>query len=217
MRAIGVPGRTGICFITDRHATGGRPLLDVVRAAVAGGVDVVQIRERDLDGRALLDLVKAALDIAKSAGGRCRIVVNNRLDVALAAKAAGVHLPAEGLPVGAVKGLVPKRFMIGRSIHSLAEAREAEKAGVGYLIFGPVFETPSKAEFGPPHGPQVLRKVAESVRIPIWAIGGIDAERAIEIRGLPIAGIAAIRAIAAAMDPAQAVRDLRAAVATPSS
>ncbi|HEU4401705.1 MAG TPA: thiamine phosphate synthase [Candidatus Polarisedimenticolia bacterium] len=202
----------GVCFVTDGAATAGRPLLEVVRSAVAGGADLIQLREKDRPGGALLDLAKGVVAICRESGWHCRVIVNDRLDVALAAKAAGIHLPAAGLPVDGVRRLAGKRFLVGRSVHSLAEAQKAQKEGADYIIFGPVFATPGKAAFGEPLGPAALRRAAESLRIPVWAIGGIDPATAAELAGMPIAGVAAIRAIAAAPDPAGAVRALRAAL-----
>ncbi len=209
------PARCGILCVTDRHATGGRPLLEVVRAVIEGDADLVQVRERDLPGGGLLRLTKEIVEAAHAAGSRCRVVVNDRLDVALAAKAAGVHLPEEGLPIGAAKRHVPKKFIVGRSVHSLAASRQAGKEGADYLVAGPVFETPSKIAFGPPLGPAVLRKIAESVRCPVFAIGGIGPDTIAALRGIPIAGIAAVSALMAAPDPAGAVRSLRAALESP--
>ena len=203
----------GVICVTDRRAAGGRPIADLVRAAVAAGADMVQIREKDLGGGPLLLLVKEAVAIAREAGARCRIIVNDRLDVALAAKASGAHLPAEGLPVGEARRKVGARFLLGRSVHSLAEARQAEKEKADYLIFGPIFATPSKAGLGAPHGPEGLRKLLGTVRIPIYAIGGINVTTIEALRGIPIAGIAAIGAIASAEDPGRAIRELRAALA----
>jgi thiamine-phosphate pyrophosphorylase len=204
-------GRPGIACVTDRRLAGDRTLAAVVRAAIAGGADRIQIREKDLGGAALLDLARELSQAVKTAG-RCLLVVNDRLDVALAAKAAGVHLPAEGLPVAAARRAAGRKFLVGRSVHSLAEARQAEKEGADYLFFGPVFATPGKAAFGEPQGVAALRKVAEAVRVPVWAIGGVNPSTAPGLRGLPIAGVAAISAIIAAADPAEAVRALRAAL-----
>jgi len=203
------PDRPGVCFVTSRAATAGRPLQEIATAAIAGGCDVVQVREKDLPGGPLLDLCRLVVEAAKPAGARCAVVVNDRLDVALAGKAAGVHLPAAGLPIARFRPVVGRRFLVGRSVHSLAEARQGQKEGADYLFFGPVFETPGKAAFGPPQGPDALRKVLEAVRLPVWAIGGITPERAVELRGLRIAGVAAISAIASAADPAEAVGRLR--------
>jgi thiamine-phosphate diphosphorylase len=202
----------GICFVSDRYATAGRPLVEVVKAAIDGGTVVVQIREKDLAGGPLLRLAKEIVETARVGGGRCRVVVNDRLDVALAARAAGAHLPADGLQIEAARRHVSKRFLIGRSVHSLAEARQAEKAGADYLFFGPIFETPSKARFGPPQGTAALRRLVASVRIPVWAIGGINHATVADLRGIPIAGVAVVSAIAAAPEPAEAVRALKAAL-----
>jgi thiamine-phosphate pyrophosphorylase len=202
----------GVCFVTDRNAMAGRPVLEVARAALLGGVDLLQVREKDLPGGPLLVLAREIVEAARAGGGRCRVVVNDRLDVALASKAAGVHLPAEGLPVDAARKRAGARFLVGRSAHSLPEAQRAQKEGADYVFLGPVFPTPSKIAFGPPLGPAALRRAVESLRIPVWAIGGIGPATAAELSGIPIAGVAAISAIAAAPDPAEAVRALRAAL-----
>jgi len=209
-------GLPGVCFVTDRRAAGDRPILEVATAAIQGGASLIQVRERDLAAKELLRLVLDLRAAAHAIGAeRVRIVVNDRLDVALAAKAAGVHLPSTGLPVAAVRQNVGRKFLIGRSVHGLAEAREAEKAGVDYLVFGPVFATPSKIGFGEPQGTATLAKIVQAVRVPVWAIGGIQPENAALLRGTGIAGVAAITAIAAAPDPAAAVRALRAALGAP--
>ena len=205
-------GAPGVCFVTDRGATGGRPLPDVVRAALAGGVRMVQVREKDLPGAPLLALVREVLVLAAAAGADRRVVVNDRLDVALAAKAHGVHLPSGGLPVAATRRHVPGKFLDGRSVHSVAEAKQAEKEGASYVVFGPVFDTPDKRPFGPPQGVAALRKVVEAVGIPVWAIGGIQAARIGELRGVRIGGVAVISAIARAEDPEAAAGGLRAAL-----
>ncbi|PYS96218.1 MAG: thiamine phosphate synthase [Acidobacteria bacterium] len=213
MSPVAAGSPPGICFVTDRSATGGRPLLEIIRAALAGGADRIQVREKDLQGRALLELARAVVEAAKTAGGRARVVVNDRLDVALAARAAGVHLPAEGLPIEPVRRRAAGRFLIGRSAHSLAEAQRARKDGADYVILGPIFPTPSKAGLGEPLGTETLRKAAVTLPIPVWAIGGIGPANAAALRGIPIAGVAAISAIAGAPDPAAAVRALREALA----
>jgi thiamine-phosphate pyrophosphorylase len=204
----------GVLFVTDRHATQGRPLLEVVTAALQGGVSFVMVREKDLRAATLLQLATEIVAEARRVrGDKARVVVNGRLDVALAAKAAGVHLPADGLPVPGVRRQTKSRFLVGRSVHALAEAREAEKAGADYLLFGPIFETPGKTAYGAPQGVAALRRVVEAIRIPVWAIGGITEGTAAELRGLPIAGVAAIGAIAAASDPQESARALQAALA----
>ena len=202
-----------LMLVTDAGRLAGRSQADIVAAAIAGGVTRVQVRERSMPGGPFLRLVEEILAVAKGrAAAKVAVHVNDRLDVALAARAAGVHLPAAGFPIQAVRRKVGPRFRIGRSVHSLAEAKAAQKEGADELIFGPIFATPEKAPFGPPQGIDALRKVVDAVRVPVWAIGGITASTAVELRGLPIAGVAAIGAYSLAEDPARAARDLLAAL-----
>lgn len=188
-----------VCYVTDRTAFhAGDPvaaLAEKIRAAVAAGADWVQIREKDLPARIQLELVRGAVE----AGGRTgRILVNDRLDVALAARASGVHLGGESLePTDVIRwcraGHVPRDFLIGVSCHNLEEATAAAAAGASYVIFGPVFDTPSKRSFGPAQGIERLREVCQSVEIAILAIGGITEENAAACLRAGAAGIAAIR------------------------
>jgi thiamine-phosphate pyrophosphorylase len=186
-----------VCYVTDRKGIGSgdaiRSVTERIRLAAASGVDWVQIRERDLGAKELLALVKHAV-----ASGTTKVIVNDRLDVALAAGAAGVHLGRESAPVTEVvrwcrAGNAPAGFLIGASCHGLEEAREAEAMGASYVFFGPVFETPSKRPFGPPQGIAKLAEVCGQVRIPVIAIGGVDEKNAAECIRARAAGIAAIR------------------------
>ncbi len=188
-----------VCYVTDRKALGAADaagnLLAKIRAAMAAGVDWVQIRERNMPARELLELVKAAIGVRE---GEARILVNDRLDVAIAAGAAGVHLGGTSIPAREVvswvrKGNAPAEFMVGVSCHSLEEARAAEDAGAGYVFFGPVFETPSKKSYGPPQGIAMLAEACSAVGIPVIAIGGVNEENATECIRAGAAGIAAIR------------------------
>jgi thiamine-phosphate pyrophosphorylase len=199
-----------VCYVTDRLSLEApdqiAALLAKVRLAVEAGVDCVQIREKDLPGRALLDLTRGAIAAANEAAlvstGHARVYVpvyvNDRLDVALAAGAAGVHLGGESVPVGDVvrwcrSGNAPPHFEIGVSCHSLADAREAERAGSSYVFFGPVFDTPSKRAFGPSQGVERLAEVSAAIRIPVIAIGGVNEENAAACLRAGASGIAAIR------------------------
>lgn len=188
-----------VCYVTDRKALNAADpagnVLAKIRAAMAAGVDWVQIRERDMPARELLGLARAAGGIG--AGG-ARVIVNDRLDVALAAGAAGVHLGGESVPAREVvrwcRGRnAPAGFLIGVSCHSLEEAREAEDSGASYVFFGPVFETPSKKKFGPPQGIARLGEACRAVRIPVIAIGGVNEGNIAECLRAGAAGIAAIR------------------------
>src|SRR5271167_4130335 len=132
--------RLRLCYITDRLALGANPLLPLIREAVHAGVDLVQIREKDLAARPLVELVRAAVEGAR--GTATRVVVNDRLDMALALGASGVHLGTQSVPAQAVRRLVPDDFLIGVSCHSLEEALAAESAGADYIVLGPIFATP---------------------------------------------------------------------------
>ncbi len=177
-------------------------LIERIRWATDGGVDCIQIREKDLGGGRLAELARAAVGAARGNGWACRMIVNDRLDVAVAAGAGGVHLGRESLPVREVAAWRAKEkiaragladFLIGASCHSLEEARSAALDGADYLIFGPVFETPSKINFGAPLGIEKLRAVCGETRIPVLAIGGIDLASAGRCFEAGAAGIAAIR------------------------
>jgi thiamine-phosphate pyrophosphorylase len=187
-------------------------LLKVIRDAAAAGVDWIQIREKDLDARTLVELVRLAVADTRETGAS--ILVNDRLDVALAADAAGVHLGEMSLPVEAVRewrrAAGRMAFRIGVSCHSVEAARAAQRAGADYIFFGPVFATPSKAEFGPPQTIERLREVCQSVRIPVLAIGGVTIENAASCLAAGAAGIAAIRLFQQSGDVATVVAQLRA-------
>ena len=188
---------------------GGEGVLGKIRAAITAGVDWVQIREKDLTGRELLALVRDAV----AGSGSTRVIVNDRLDVALAAGAAGVHLGRESLSARDVvnwcrSGNAPRDFLIGVSCHSLEEAREAESAGASYIFFGPVFDTPSKRGMGEPQGVARLGEICRSVAIPVVAIGGVSEDNAGECFRAGATGIAAIRMFQDAQNGAAVKKDV---------
>jgi thiamine-phosphate pyrophosphorylase len=190
-----------LCYVTDGRS-GPHPsrksiealLQDIERAANAGA-DWIQIREKDLPARQLAELT---LEAIRHVAKKCRILVNDRLDVAIAVAAGGVHLGEKSIAVADAKRLIGTHrgledFVVGASVHGGEAALANEKQGADYLIFGPVFETPSKVSYGPAQGLQQLEKVCRSVSIPVLAIGGITQENAQECRQHGAAGIAAIR------------------------
>ncbi len=204
-----------LCYVTDRQSLSHPDeLAGRIALAVSAGVSWIQIREKDLSARDLLALVRSAVTAAaeKSANDSpTRIIVNGRLDVALAARADGVHLGESSVPVAVVNewrrgGVSHSEFMVGKSCHSLESACAAERDGADYIFFGPVFATPSKAAFGAPQGIKRLEEVSGSVKIPVLAIGGINAENVGECLAAGAAGIAGIRIF-------QESRDLSALVA----
>jgi thiamine-phosphate pyrophosphorylase len=182
-----------------------------VKAAAEAGVDWIQIREKHLPGRDLSDFVLEAMRVAPAP---CRVVVNDRLDVACAVRAAGVHLTEQSISVADAKQFareraLPASFLVGAATHSLDSARAAAASGADFVIFGPVFATPSKAGYGAPQGIERLASVCRSVSIPVLAIGGITLENAGECAAAGAAGIAAIRLFQNAPDLPAIVRQLR--------
>jgi thiamine-phosphate pyrophosphorylase len=182
------------------------------------GVDWVQIREKELSARQLTALTQQALRCTPSAtnGGASstRILVNDRVDIALTEGAAGVHLGESSSPVDEVRLFVESRasvrdFLVGVSCHALESAKAAAAGGANYIFFGPVFATPSKAAFGEPQGVKRLADVCRSVPIPVLAIGGITLENSASCFTAGAAGIAAIRLFQDAPDPAALVEALR--------
>lgn len=165
--------------------------MQAVETALGSGVGIVQLREKDLDGGALLARADALRALCDRRGAR--LVVNDRVDVARIAGADGVHLPASGLSVAEARALLPSGALVGRSAHSSAELGVAEDAD--YVVFGPVFDTPSKRAFGAPQGLEGLRRAVAETAAPLVAIGGLDAEHAEAIAAAGAAGIAAISAL----------------------
>lgn len=182
-------------------------LLTAAATAARAGVDVVQVRERELEDASLLGL---ALDVRQSiAGTGARMIVNDRVDVALAAGADGVHLPGSAVTCAKLRAMVPDDFLVGRSVHSAAEAIATEGAGgCDYLVFGTVFESESKPAGHAVAGLAALAEVCAAVRLPVLAIGGITTARVPDIVKAGAAGVAAIGLFAAGGE-----RELRDAVA----
>ena len=212
-----------LCYVTERRSlrvehnqNRETALLQRIENAVAAGVGWIQIREKDLPARNLIDLTRAAIRICKSAPARgaTRCVVNDRFDVAWAAKAAGVHAGETSPPVpvlaNARRAARLTAFLIGASCHSLEGAISAAEAGADYVFFGPIFETPSKAAFGSPQGAAKLAQVSNAISIPVIAIGGITLENARICRDSGAAGIAAIRLFQNAGDIGEVVASLTA-------
>lgn len=178
-------------LVTDRGQIGGRDLIAVVEEALAAGVRAVQLRERDLSARELLPLARELRRVTAAAGAR--LLINEHIDVAVAADADGVQLRADHVPISVARRLLGPDALIGVSTHSLAEVQAAQAAD--FALFGPVFATPSKQEYGAPLGLEALRAAATVSRIPIFAIGGVTAERVSALRASGAAGVAVIGAI----------------------
>jgi thiamine-phosphate pyrophosphorylase len=176
-------------LVTDRAQTRGRDLLAVLEQALEGGVKAIQLREKDLGGKALFYLAEKTRELCDRYDAL--LLINDRIDVALAVDAAGVQLSKTSLPISA-------------STHSLDEARQAQSSGVDFVLFGPVYFTPSKASFGAPQGLDPLKKIVANLRVPVYAIGGIKPENLIDVHRLGVRGVALISAIIGAERPKEA-------------
>jgi len=204
--------KSRLLIVTDRKQTSGRPLLSVLEQALRGGVTAVQVRERDLTAQALLALAREMRGLADPAS--CRLLINDRVDLALAMEHAGVHLRSDSLPVAVARRLVGPDRLVGVSAHSGEEVLRAESEGADYVVFGPLYATPSKAPFGPPLGLHELETICARVRVPVLGIGGITAARARDVRRAGAFGVAVISAILSAPDVERAARDLVDAVSS---
>lgn len=197
-------------LITDRRLVPDLPArLALALAGAPPGLVAVHLREKDLPGGALLALARALLPVVRR--HRQALVVNDRLDVALAAGADGVHLPAAGLPPEAARARLGPAALVGVSCHGAGDVRRARAGGASFATFSPVWDTPSKRAYGPPVGLAALAEAA-ALGLPLVALGGVTAANAAEARAAGAAGVAVIRAWLEGPDPAAAVRALAGSV-----
>ncbi len=186
-----------------------------MEAALAGGVRLVQLRERDLPIRELLNL--ACQMRALTSQYRARLLINDRIDSCLAVEADGIHLRSNRLPIPVVRRILGSHKLIGVSTHSLEEARQAEAKGADFIVLGPVYATRSKLAFGAPLGLETLRAVGKLIKIPLLALGGIQRQQVREVIGAGADGIALISAILMSENPRQAALDLISELREPNS
>lgn len=200
-------------LITDRKLNPQRSLIDTVETALSAASEfgsrppiAVQLREKDMDGRAMMHLAMELGQVCRRY--RVPMLINGRIDVALAAHADGVHLPADGISASDARKLLGQSKLIGVSTHSAAEITRAEAQGADFAVFGPVFAPNSKGNYAPPSGPDGLASACSAASIPVFALGGITADRAAELEDSGAAGVAVIGAVIGAKDPAQSTLDL---------
>jgi thiamine-phosphate pyrophosphorylase len=189
-----------LCLITDRRRWGGQwrnPLVAQVAAAARAGIQLIQVREPDLAAGALRDLVGRCLEAVR--GTPARVVVNDRLDVALAAGAHGVHLRGDSMPARRVRSHCPRPFLIGSSVHAVEDVRRADSAVLDYLVFGTVFATASKPG-RPPAGVETLADAVRATTIPVLAVGGVTFDTMPAVRRAGAAGAAAIGVFTGELD-----------------
>jgi thiamine-phosphate pyrophosphorylase len=184
-------------LITDRKVARS-PLPEAVRLALEGGVKAVQLREKDLPVRELLALAKELRSVTSEFGAK--LFINDRVDVATAVGADGVHLGGTSMPVDTVRKVVRKDLQIVVSTHNVNEARAAQDGGADFITYGPIFETPSKTQYGAPVGVKSIRDIKKEVSIPIYAIGGINSGNMLQVMSAGADGIAVISAIMTAED-----------------
>lgn len=197
----------GVYLVTDRDLAGDRSLVDIVEAACAGGASIVQLREKSLATGAFVALARALIDRAGSHG--VPVVVNDRVDVALAAGAAGVHVGQEDLDPITARRLLGPEALIGLSVGTVAEAVAANDAPIDYLGVGAVFATATKPDAGAPIGLAGLAAIARLSRHPVVGIGGIGVDQAAEVIRAGAVGVAVVSAIIASTNPRAATRAIR--------
>ena len=193
-------------LVTDRKLTHGRDLLWVLERALDGGVKAIQLREKDLSGKQLFLLAQRISQLCHRY--QAQLFINDRVDVALAVDAAGVHLAETSMPVPMARSLLGAQRIIGVSAHSLEGACKAEREGADFIVFGPVYFTPSKADYGTPQGLNALRKIVAKTSLAVYAIGGIKSENLPETQKAGSHGMAVISAVMGADDPGQAAQQL---------
>jgi thiamine-phosphate pyrophosphorylase len=193
-------------LVTDRNQTGGRDLLWVLEQALDGGVKAIQLREKDLSGRDLFSLAERSHKLCQAYDAA--LFINDRVDVAMAVDAAGVQLNKASLPIVTTRALLGPQKIIGVSTHSLQETKEAEQAGADFVLFGPVYFTPSKAAYGAPQGLAALKTIVDNISLPVYAIGGIKLENIDSTKKLGVRGVALISAIVNAESPKEAAEKM---------
>jgi len=196
--------------VADVEVAGGKYIISALEQAIEGGVSLVQLRAKKLKTHEFFELSLKARESTKKKS--IPLIINDRIDIALSCKADGVHLGQEDLPVSYARKILGEKKLIGVSVNTENEAEEAEKRGADYLGVGPIYFTQTKKDIKPPLGLEGLREIRKRVRIPILAIGGINAENAREIIEAGADGIAVVSAILATENTIKATRELAQAI-----
>jgi thiamine-phosphate pyrophosphorylase len=197
-------------LVTDRQQTAGRPLIPLIREAFEAGLEAVQLRERDLDTRELMRMAEELLQLARAR--RVPVLINDRTDLVMGLAAAGVHLRADSVPVSVTRRMLGPGALIGASAHSAEEVLRAESEGADFAVLGPIYRTSSKERYGAPIGLGPVEAAASRSRIPVFAIGGITAERVPEVRHAGAFGVAVISSVLSAPSVSHATQRLLSAL-----
>lgn len=197
-------------LVTDREFSRGRSTMDIVQAAVQGGVTCVQLREKTCSTREFVEEALAVKDFLKK--HNVPLIINDRLDIAQAIQADGVHLGQNDMPLEIARDILKEKTIIGISAESLQDAIKAEKGGADYIGVSPIYATPTKTDTATPLGLQGLREIRKSVRIPLVGIGGLNKDTCSDVIKNGADGIAVVSAIVSADNPEEAARELRAII-----
>jgi thiamine-phosphate pyrophosphorylase len=193
--------------ITDRNLSRGRTPLRVAAEAISGGADIIQLREKECPGKEMFEGACGIRELTRDSG--VTFIVNDRLDIALASGADGVHLGQEDLPLPVARRIVPEGFLIGVTVHTVDDAARAEREGADYVAVSPVYATRSKDDAGAPCGLAMVREVCVAVSVPVIGIGGITRDNAGGVIAAGADGVAVISAVVSADDIAGAARDFK--------
>ncbi|MEW5920738.1 MAG: thiamine phosphate synthase [Bacillota bacterium] len=204
------PFDLSVYVITDSRLSRGRSNLTVIKEAIAGGATCIQLREKDLPTGQLFHAAEALRELTLQKG--ITFIVNDRLDVALAVEADGVHLGRDDLPVAAARRIMPPEMILGVTARNVQQALQFQEAGASYLGVGAVFATFTKGNTGKPIGLHGLAEIVQRVKIPVVGIGGIKAQNAGDVVSAGAGGVAVVSAVVSVVDVAGATRDVARAV-----
>ncbi len=191
--------------ITNRHLCAPKPLLAVVSEILDVGVNVIQLREKDLDDVALFKLAKSISDLCQT--NNAYLFINSNIKVAMDVGASGVHLPDIDVSVDKVKAQSESDLLIGCSIHDVDAAKKRETEGADFIIYSPIYPTAAKPQYGPAAGVGNLKKLVKQVNLPVFALGGVTPERVDECLGAAAAGVAVMSGIMSPTDAAKRAKD----------
>jgi thiamine-phosphate pyrophosphorylase len=194
-------------LVTDRGLARGRTTLEIVQAAVRGGVTVVQLREKECDTREYIEQALTLKEFLTTRG--IPLIINDRVDVAQAVAADGIHLGQSDMPLTMAKKILGDSMIIGISAESLRDAVEAEKGGADYLGISPIYTTPTKTDTAPPLGLEGLKEIRKTVKLPLVGIGGLNNDNSADVIRHGADGVAVVSAIVAADDPEAAAKELK--------